>query len=170
MSVRESCVTSFKVLCGLTGAGVLNLTCIESVDLNVQTQKAKQNKTHHSEGEDWFVIVTALLKVYFSGKKEILSQTHKQHVGVFCLQNRCGFKGYTIYLEIKINEYAVDTTWFILSHASKIASLRWEINLDKNKLMGYVHILYLKTTLLEVDKMASFLRYFYMWRQRICAF
>lgn len=52
MSVRESCMTSFEVLGGLTDAGVFNLTCTESVNLNVQTRKTKQNKMHHSEGED----------------------------------------------------------------------------------------------------------------------
>lgn len=166
MSVRKSCVTSFEVLCGLTDAGVFNLVCIESVDLNVQTQKTKQNKTHHSEGGGLICCCHCVTETLLFWEKEILSQTHKQHGGVFC----CGFKGYTIYLEMKINECTLDTPWFTLSHAFMIASLRWELNLDKNKLMGYIHILYLNTTLLEVDKMVSSLRYFCIWRRRICTF
>lgn len=107
MSVRESCVTSFEVLCGLTDAGVFDLTCTESVDLNVQTQKTKQNAPFRGGGLICYChCVTESLLFW---EKEI-SQTHKQHVGVFCLQNRCGSKGYTIYLEIKINECTVDTT------------------------------------------------------------
>lgn len=80
MSVRGSCVTSFEVLCGLTDAGVFNLTCMESVNLNVQTQKTKR-------GRGLICYCHCVIESLLFWEKEILSQTHKQHGGVFCLQN-----------------------------------------------------------------------------------
>lgn len=124
MSARESCVTSFEVLCGLTDAGVFILTCIENVGLNVRIQKNKAKTKRTIRGGGLICYRHCITESLLSWEKEILPQTHKQHGGVFCLQNRCGFKGYTIYLEMKINEYTLNTTRFILTHAFTIASLR----------------------------------------------